>query len=220
MQIHEITKKQTNEGIMDTLKGVFKTDPASANLPLDQRIRAAQTNTATQQVAKLVMQQWQNKMVQLTRAASTTGGAVSDQEYGEQLEDFIERVLLQNKRVEDLDQQSGQRLDAIMQKIVAGRNDAKALPELFNNLTAVTTAARVDTTKFKGGQTQQPTAQQGAQNLSQANPQVAVKQALKGVNTSALNQQIAAVGGGPQTVKSTSNRYVDQLLKQLGIQVV
>lgn len=210
MQIHEITWPVLNEaGLTDYLKAMATTDPRLAALPLDQRAAAMRTSSATQMAAKAAANQWQGRVLQLLKANQVAGGSgmldaqgVTDQEYGDNLEDFVEKMMLQ-KPIESLDQTSGTKVAQMIDKVVTAKNDPKQIQAAFQELAAVTAAARQDPTKTTGV----------------SNPQQIIQQALTGVNPQVLGKQIAAAAGGQQAAKSTGNPTVDHLLKTLGIQV-
>ena len=228
MQINDITAPATEQlteaGMLDYAKAMITKDPALANLNVDQRIAAMQRDTALQNVAKQTLQQWQGKVVTLQRANQNL--PISDQEYTNNLKDFVENVLLQ-KPLTTLDQPSRQRLGQQINTVLAARNDAKALTKAFDTLVVSTAAARQDPARLgrtqqnpqTAGQRQQPPA--GSAQVGAAKQvQPLVKQFLnRSVGQSQINgmQQFLQQNSGATTVRSTGNALIDAFINQLGI---
>ena len=229
MQINDITeqKSKLNEaGILDYAKAALTKDPALANLSVDQRIASMQRDSALQAVAKKALEQWQGKVVTLQRANQNM--PISDQEYTNNLKDFIENVLLQ-KPLTTLDQTSRQRMGAQINAVLAAKNDPKALPKAFNTLVVNTAAARQDPGRLgrtPGQQQQQQTGQR--QQPPTGSAQVgAAKQAMPLVkqflNRSMGNSQFRSLqqflqqNASATTVRSTGNATVDAFINLLGI---
>ena len=63
MQIHEITTKikipKLNEGVMDTILGILKTDPAMAGLSADQKGAMVSQNSKIKELADEAFSKWQ-----------------------------------------------------------------------------------------------------------------------------------------------------------------
>lgn len=208
---------------MDYIKAMATTDPKMASLPLSQRAAAMRTSTATQMLGKAALNQWQGRVLQLLKANQTAGGSgmldskgVKDQEYVDNLEDFVEKVLLQ-KPIESLDNTSGTKLNQMINAVMAVKNDPKKMQTAFQDLVAITTAARMDPAKSGTAQqsAQQPGGQQAVQNTVQG-----TKIALQGINTQTLAQNmVTANNGQPVVATKTNNDLVNRVLTAMGVQL-
>lgn len=196
------------------------------NLQQKLQTRKVQQNTAM--ASKVALQQWNNKVIQLTQAAG--GQPVDPTEYENQLADFVERVMLRSYKIGDMDPQSQQRIEQAIGDVVQNRNDRNALSSAFEKLAQQTVVARLDSTKtayqspaaqktLGPGAKQAPgQAQAAPMNAQQAT--AAVGQALRNanVNVSQLAQQLQAQTG-PVSVNKTNNPVADALLRAAGLQV-
>jgi hypothetical protein len=180
--------------------------------------------------AKAALQQWNNKVIQLTQAAA--GQPVDATEYENQLGDFVERIMLRNYKIADMEPQSQQRIEQAIGDVVQNRNDRNSLASSFEKLAQQTVVARLDPAKtsFQSpaaqktlgpGAKQAPGAAQQPVVLNAQQAQQAAAQALRNanVNVSQLATQLATQTGGPVTVPRTNNNVVNALLKAVGVQV-
>ena len=233
MQIHEITHKQRLDEV-DIIGGIKKAvsgvQGAVAGFQQNQQQRQVQQNTAA--LSKAALQQWNNKVIQLTQAAG--GQPVDPTEYENQLSDFVERIMLRSYKIADMEPQSQQRIEQAIGAVVQGRNDRRALAPAFEKLVQQATVARLDPAKTSyqspaaqktvgPGAKQAPGAQTPApqQQLNPTQAASAVNQVLRGaqVNASAVAQALQKVTGGPVAVQPTNSTVVNALLKTMGIQV-
>ena len=193
MQIYEITRQRLDEvGLMTRLGAALG----------NQQAQVATTTAALSQAA---LKQWNNKVLQLQQA--NQGMPISDQEYDTNLEDFVDRVMLQG-RLDSLDQTSLTRLTPAMDAVLKARNDPKLLPTAFEKMVAAVNVARQDPAKA----TQAP----------QYNPQqtaATVKQVLASanVNTQAVAAALQQAAGGALTATKQPNPMVNSLLNALGV---
>ena len=240
MQIHEVTHVQnflTEAGIWDYVKAatMAKQQPGLANMPLDQRAAAIARDTAVQNLAKVALNQWNARVYQLSKVASTpdpaTGKPVIDKtEYAKQLQDFVDRNLLQGS-YKYLDSASKQRVEAIKREIIDSQNDPQKLQQAFASLTPITTTA-IQTTRAggtggygRGGPTGAGgqgggTANQ-AQTQGQLPPKVRDIQAVwDGINRADRDALINAVRRSTSGhASATSDQALNQLLTNLGIRL-
>ena len=193
MQIYEITRQRLDEvGLMTRLGAALGN-------------QQAQVATSTAALSQAALKQWNNKVLQLQQA--NQGMPISDQEYDTNLEDFVDRVMLQG-RLDSLDQTSLTRLTPAMDAVIKARNDPKLLPAAFEKMVAVVNVARQD--PAKSAQTSQFTPQQTA---------ATVKQVLAGanVNTQAVAAALQQAAGGQLTATKQPNPMVNSLLNALGV---
>jgi hypothetical protein len=193
MQIHEITQQRLDEvGLMTRLGAALGN-------------QQAQVATSTAALSQAALKQWNNKVLQLQQA--NQGMPISDQEYDTNLEDFVDRVMLQG-RLDSLDQTSVTRLTPAMDAVIKARNDPKLLPAAFEKMVAVVNVARQD--PAKSAQTSQFTPQQTA---------ATVKQVLAGanVNTQAVAAALQQAAGGQLTATKQPNPMINSLLNALGV---
>jgi len=193
MQIHEITRQRLDEvGLMTRLGAALGN-------------QQAQVATSTAALSQAALKQWNNKVLQLQQA--NQGMPISDQEYDTNLEDFVDRVMLQG-RLDSLDQTSLTRLTPAMDAVIKARNDPKLLPAAFEKMVAVVNVARQD--PAKASQTSQFTPQQTA---------ATVKQVLAGanVNTQAVAAALQQAAGGQLTATKQPNPMINSLLNALGV---
>jgi len=229
MQIYELTQSKQQLDEIDIVGGIKKAvggvQGAVAGFQQSQQQRAVQQNT--QGVAKAAMQQWNNKVIQLTQAAG--GQPVDPAEYENQLADFVERVMLRSYKIADMEPQSQQRIEQAIGQVVAGRNDRRALAPAFEKLTQQALVARLDPAKSSyqspaAQKTVGPGAKQAPGTAQQLNPtqaKSAVSQIMRkaNVNTSAVAQAVQQVTGGPVTVQRTNSTVANALLKSMGFDV-
>jgi len=193
MQIHEITHQRLDEvGLMTRLGAALGN-------------QQAQVATSTAALSQAALKQWNNKVLQLQQA--NQGMPISDQEYDTNLEDFVDRVMLQG-RLDSLDQTSLTRLTPAMDAVLKARNDPKLLPAAFEKMVAVVNVARQD--PAKASRTPQLAPQQTA---------AMVQQVLKGanVNTQAVAAALQQAAGGQLTATKQPNPMVNSLLNALGV---
>jgi hypothetical protein len=193
MQIYEITRQRLDEvGLMTRLGAVLGN-------------QQAQVATSTAALSQAALKQWNNKVLQLQQA--NQGMPISDQEYDTNLEDFVDRVMLQG-RFDSLDQTSLTRLTPAMDAVIKARNDPKLLPAAFEKMVAVVNVARQD--PAKASRTPQLAPQQTA---------TTVQQVLKGanVNTQAVAAALQQAAGGQLTATKQPNPMVNSLLNALGV---
>ena len=193
MQIHEITQQRLDEvGLMTRLGAALG----------NQQAKVATSTAALSQAA---LKQWNSKVLQLQQA--NQGMPISDQEYDTNLEDFVDRVMLQG-RLDSLDQTSLTRLTPAMDAVLKVRNDPKLLPAAFEKMVAVVNVARQDPNKAT--QAPQYTPQQTA---------ATVQQVLQGanVNTQAVATALQQVAGGTLTATKQPNPMINSLLNAFGV---
>jgi hypothetical protein len=193
MQIYEITRQRLDEvGLMTRLGAALGN-------------QQAQVATSTAALSQAALKQWNNKVLQLQQA--NQGMPISDQEYDTNLEDFVDRVMLQG-RLDSLDQTSLTRLTPAMDAVIKARNDPKLLPAAFEKMVAAVNVARQD--PVKASQTSQFTPQQTA---------ATVKQVLAGanVNTQAVAAALQQAAGGQLTATKQPNPMINSLLNALGV---
>jgi hypothetical protein len=177
--------------------------------------QAAQAAQNTDMLGKAMVKQWNMKAAQLAQAAAATGaGTVSDSEYKEQLEDFVERNMLQ-KQIDELDPTSTQRVNQMIDKVLAARNNAGQLDQAFRDMAKITTTARMDPSlrRFGGRAAAAPAAagQPGAQQAPQATAQSLVPSSQQ------FNNILAHFGGRGAQFRTTGNANVDAFLAQMGL---
>ena len=180
--------------------------------------QGAQAAQNTDMLGKAMLKQWNMKAAQLAQAAAATGaGTVPDQEYQEQLEDFVEKNMLQ-KQIDELDPTSTQRMNQMIAKVVASRNNASQLDQAFRDMAKITTTARMDPSlrRFGGRAAATPTAAQGQPGAQQAAQQTA--QSLV-PSANQFNNILAHFGGRGATARLTGNANVDAFLQQMGLRL-
>jgi len=193
MQIHEITRQRLDEvGLMTRLGAALGN-------------QQAQVATSTAALSQAALKQWNNKVLQLQQA--NQGMPISDQEYDTNLEDFVDRVMLQG-RLDSLDQTSLTRLTPAMDAVIKARNDPKLLPAAFEKMVAAVNVARQDPTKVP--QTPQYNPQQTAATVKQV-------LASANVNTQAVAAALQQAAGGALTATKQPNPMVNSLLNALGV---
>jgi len=175
----------------------------------------AQAAQNTDMLGKAMLKQWNMKAAQLAQAAAATGaGTVTDQEYKEQLEDFVEKNMLQ-KQIDELDPTSTPRMNQMIAKVVSARNDARQLDQAFRDMAKITTTARTDPSlrRFGGRAASAPAAagQPGAQQTPQATAQSLVPSTVQ------FNDILAHFGGRGAQFRPTGNANVDAFLTQMGL---
>jgi hypothetical protein len=200
----QATAQATKAAIGRTLPGQF--------------FKGAQAAQNTDMLAKAMLKQWNTKAAQLANAAAATGtGTVSDQEYKEQLEDFVEKNMLQ-KQIDELDSTSTQRMNQMIAKVVASRNNSSQLDQAFRDMAKITTTARMDPSlrRFGGRAAATPTAAQGQPGAQQA-PQATAQTLMP--SSAQQTDVLAHFGGRGARFQSTNNANVDAFLQQLGLRM-
>ena len=179
--------------------------------------QGAQAAQNTDMLAKAMVKQWNTKAAQLANAAAATGaGTVSDQEYKDQLEDFVEKNMLQ-KQIDELDPTSTQRMNQMITKVVASRNDSRQLDQAFRDMAKITTTARMDPSLRRFGRgaaaaTPAAAGQAGAQQTPMLSPTQLVGSGTK------VNDMMTYFGG-PQQIQATGNAKIDDFLGKLGMRL-
>jgi hypothetical protein len=231
MQIHEITHKQRLDEV-DIIGGIKKAvsgvQGAVAGFQQSQQQRQVQQNTAA--LAKAALQQWNNKVIQLTQAAG--GQPVDATEYENQLSDFVERVMLRSYKIADMEPQSQTRIEQALGAVVQGRNDRRALGPAFEKLVQQATVARLDPAKTSyqspaaqktvgPGAKQAPGAKTPAPPLNPAQAASVVNTAIRkaSIDPAKLATELETAAGGTVAAQRTNNTVANALLKASGIQV-
>jgi hypothetical protein len=95
MQIHELTKKDLTEGLMDKLKAEFITDPKYAGLDPEEKVRAVKQDQAVTDIARKVMNAWNGYVFQLRNTVQNkdTFDDRRDGKYEDALRAFIQKNL-------------------------------------------------------------------------------------------------------------------------------
>lgn len=99
------------------------------------------------QMSNLAYQQWNKKKLALLNAA---GGQPIENEEAH-LADFVQKTLLNNRQITDLDPPSQRKIEAAITNVMTAGNDRRKLQQAFTDLVTQSTAARQDPAK----QTQQ-----------------------------------------------------------------
>jgi hypothetical protein len=181
----------------------------------------AKLGAQTQGLAKAALQQWNNKVLQLTQA--NKGQPVGDQEYFTQLQDFANRVMLQGGFAR-LDGTSAKRVKQAIADVTAVRNNPNQLQGKMEQLVTATAASRQDPNAYYGAP--RGSAGQAAPGAAPAGSAQQATQAAKDFLNGAISgsqqtgfktflQQSAGTGA----LRSTGNATVDALLKELGLRV-
>ena len=202
----QATAQATKAAIGRTLPGQF--------------FKGAQAAQNTDMLAKAMLKQWNTKAAQLANAAAATGtGTVSDQEYQEQLEDFVEKNMLQ-KQMDELDATSTQRINQVIAKVVASRNNSSQLDQAFRDMAKITTTARVDPSfrRFGRGTAAAATPAAAGQADAQQAPQATLA-SLLGPSTALPTKLTQHFGGRGAQLQATGNANVDSFLTQLGLRL-
>ena len=105
----------------------------------------AKAQANTQALAKASLQQWNNKVLQLTQAAS--GQPIDEKDYKNNLTDFVQKVMLGGKSIDSLDSSPKPKIATAIDTVVTDRNDRTKMQTAFNNLVTQATVARTDTAK-------------------------------------------------------------------------
>ena len=194
MQIHEITQQRLDEvGLMTRLGAALG----------NQQAQVA-TNTAA--LSQAALKQWNNQVLQLQQV--NNGMPISEPEYETRLQEFVERVMLQGRKFDTLDQTSQSRLMPAVDAVVKARMDPKLLPAAFEKMVAAVNVARQDPNQAP----QNP--QFSPQQMS-----ATVQQVLAGanVNTQAVATALQQAAGGTLTATKQANPMVNSLLNALGV---
>jgi hypothetical protein len=95
MQIHELTKKDLTEGLMDNLKSAFISDPKYASLDAQEKVQAVRQDQAVSDIAKKVMKAWNGYVFQLRNTVQNkdTFDDRRDGKYEDALRAFIQKNL-------------------------------------------------------------------------------------------------------------------------------
>jgi hypothetical protein len=132
-------------------------------------------------LAKTAYDQWNRKVMALTNAAG--GQPVDINDYENHLVDFVQKVVLNNRRIDDLDQSSQTRINAVIDEIVKNQSDRAGLQKAFQNLIVQASVARSDPAK----QQQVPNPQQMIQRMQGGTP-------IRQTGNPAVDQLLAALG--------------------------
>ena len=184
---------------------------------LVKRRTAAQTRDLASQAQK----QWAGREAQL-QAAAGPGNPIDPTRYENTLADFVERVMLANRRITDLDDASEIEMERAIGDIIAARGNARAMEEAWLRLTQQSLVAREDLAKSLG--------QRGASGRpisagTQMSPQAAANVVARLMTNQRINPDNFKtalknlMGEQPITITRTNNVFVNALLTQLGITV-
>lgn len=163
-------------------KQAFQQSTVGQTLQRAQDIQAqAKLSGQQSMIAKTLYDQWNRKVMALTNAAG--GQPVNVNEYEDQLRDFIEKVVLNNRRILDLDQPSQDRIETSITDIMKNQSNRDGLQKAFQNLATQASVARADPAK----QQQVPNPAQMIQRMQSGAP-------LRKTGNPAVDQLLAALG--------------------------
>jgi myosin heavy subunit len=98
-------------------------------------------------IANIAYKQWNRKAMSLANAAQ--GQPVDATDYENHLVDFVEKVILTNRSIKELDLVSQQKLEGVIGNIVQNRSDRATVQRAFGDLVIQAAASRVDPAKQK-----------------------------------------------------------------------
>jgi hypothetical protein len=121
------------------------------------------------------------------------------------------------KQIDELDPISTQRMNQMITKVVAARNDARQLDQAFRDMAKITTTARMDPSLRRFGRgaaaaTPAAAGQAGAQ-------QTPMLSAAQLVGNATKVQDMMTYFGGPQQIQATGNAKIDDFLGKLGMRL-
>ncbi len=238
MQIHElshhvVTIPVLNEGLPQTIKALFSQDPKLAGLSLAAKKAYFTSNKAIDNIADKAVNAWGAYVVNKLRQTPTY--LQNQQQYRNDLRLFVQKNLLPPYTT--VDQMTNKtQLYQVIDQIVANRADSQGNPapkqqtDDFNKLVDLASVAMVtqppQNPRARGqkqaGQAVQPGTATAQPAQTQFTPQ-AFQQFLQNFGMSA--QQVAMLSQGLQqaaggnTVNSTGNAAIDNLLQGLGFNV-
>lgn len=206
MRIDEISLGQIGAGIKGAVAGA------------QQSAQTRKVSQNTQALAQTALSQWGKKVIALTNAAG--GQPVSNDEYNDHLKDFVQKVMLNNRQIDQLDANSQSRIDAGIDAVMNNRNDRQKLPQAFNQLVTAASVARDDPSKTQYAASS-AAASGTAQQLNPTQAASAVKQIMRSanVNTQAVATALQQTTGGTVAVPRTNSTVANALLKALGFDV-
>ena len=190
--------------------------------------RQARVQSQTQAVSKAALQQWNNRVAQLTQASG--GQPIDPAEYKRNLSDFVERMMLRSYKIADLDSTSNARVDQALDTVVQARNDRRTLEPAFEKLAQQALASRLDTARtgtqssaaqatVGTGAQQAPGAKQPAPPLNAPQAEAVVATALRktGIDLTKLVPELEAAAGGTVKVPKTNNTMANAVLQAMRI---
>lgn len=130
----------------------------------------AKISAQTQALAKHTLQTWNDRVTQLTQAAN--GFPVDETTYKNNLNDFVQKVMLGNQPIASLDASSRPKITSAIDAVVADRDDRVKMTTAFNNLVTQAKVASFGTAT--AGQSVQPAAQNQPSPKSQPGSAVPV----------------------------------------------
>jgi carbamate kinase len=187
MQIHEILTEQRldelpaalgklAQGAKNVAAGV---QGAAAGFQQSQQQRAFTGQQSA--LAKAAYDQWNRKVMALSNAAG--GQPVDPNDYKNHLADFVEKTILNNRKIQDLDAASQTRINTAMGEIIKNQADRAGLQKSFQNLITQSAVSREDPAKAS----QAPNLQQLLQRMQSGAP-------MRKTNNPAVDQLLTALG--------------------------
>lgn len=222
MQISDITvpKKLREASFTDYVKAAVSSNPALANMSWSQRANVLSKDKAIQQLAKASLQNWNNRVYQMSQAQQRLGqpAQISDTEYKQSLKDYVERVLLQ-KNIASLDPASQSSVNAAIDRVTTNKDKPAQLEPFFQTLIYTTASARANPNQLPFGAPQVTASPQ----MTTQQAQQAVQQFFAGGMSTSQQQAMSAFlqqYSGTNSVRSTGNPVTDAMLKQLGFRII
>lgn len=237
MQIHELTKKDLTEGLMDNLKSAFITDPKYADLDPKEKIQAVKQDQAVMDIAKKVMNAWNGYVFQLRNTVQNkdTFDKRQDGKYEDALRAFIQKNLfagLPYSRLTNL-QEIENIVDELVKPLPPG-SSLKSQGNLWAKLaqTAAVSQVVAQATPAKNPTGPQgvtnPTAKQATQQPTGNDPAILMAQVVTALGQAGVQKgSLPAMGkvatafdpNQTTTLTSTGNVGVDAMLLAMGFQV-
>jgi hypothetical protein len=231
MKINEVL---TEAGMIDNLvaniKSVTTKDPRLASMTTDQKVDYFLRQPGMQKASDLARQVWEKQIVATMSANQAAGRgltSISDQEYRNMLNNFVEKNLI-NSKITDLDNENQQRVNSAVVNVLRakGADDQRDMDAAFDDLVSVASVARVvDSSVAQSAPTSQtPPAQNTGVSMGLRKAKTNAEQILDGTVGLRPNQ-IKQLGSafqqqaGTKTVRSTGNNSVDGMLLALGFDV-
>jgi len=235
MQIHELTKKDLTEGLMDNFKAAFISDPKYASLDAQEKVQAVRQDQAVSDIAKKVMKAWNGYVFQLRNTVQDKDkfDKRQDTKYEDALRAFVQKNLftgLPYARLTNLEEIESI-IDELIKPLPPGStpNSQGNLWAKLAQTAAVSQIVAQATPPRNAPGTQGPAnATQNAQPKAGDDPAVLAPQVVAALGQAGVPKgSISAMGKvvaqfdpmQTMTLTSTGNVGVDAMLLAMGFQV-
>ena len=221
-----------NEGLLDNLVARHKANTAGRasefdGLSKDAKIQYYTRQPQIQKLSDVARQMWEREVMGVMSANSTRGQGmtISDEEYQQRLDQFVEKNII-NRKMSELPKEDLDRVKNAVTNVLKAKNnnDKRAMDEAFDDMISVGTVARIASAAPQTAGPETPSSPNKTPPASRTQAMSQVQDAFQGAagvtprNLQAVGAALQSIAGTNQ-LRSTGDLVADAVLQSLGFRV-